>query len=96
MLDLTKLIGFEWNTGNLDKSYQKHHVTPKEAEELFLDENLLLEEDIKHSQQEARFIAIGQTVQIKLLFAVFTVRSKKIRIISVRAANKKERLMYEK
>lgn len=96
MVDFPSIKGFEWDKGNIVKSYGKHGVTTKEAEELFLDENVLFIEDIKHSQKEERFIAIAKTGKEKILFVAFTVRKKKIRIISVRAANKKEKRQYEK
>jgi len=96
MLGLGTIEGFEWDKGNIDKSYLKHGINQKEAEELFLDENVLFVEDIKHSQKEKRFIAIGKTIQEHILFAAFTIRGKKIRIISVRIANQKERRQYEK
>lgn len=96
MIDLSKISGFQWDKGNIDKSYQKHGVTPNEAEEVFLDENILLSKDIKHSQKEQRFEAIGRIVKGNILFLAFTIRDNKIRIISVRTANKKERRRYEK
>ena len=95
MINLSRITGFEWDQGNIDKSYQKHDVTPKEAEESFLDENVFLQEDIKHSEKEERFIAISRTSKNKMLFSIFTIRNKKIRIISTRTANKKERRLYE-
>lgn len=95
-MDLSKVKGFQWDKGNVDKSYQKHGITPNEAEEVFLDENILLLEDIKHSKQEERFEAIGKIVKDKILFLAFTIRKNKIRIISARIANKKERRQYEK
>ncbi|OGM21708.1 hypothetical protein A2714_05435 [Candidatus Woesebacteria bacterium RIFCSPHIGHO2_01_FULL_38_9] len=94
--DLSKIKGFQWDKGNVEKSYLKHGISIKKAEEIFLDVKLLLLEDIKHSQKEERFIAIGETIQNKILFAVFTVRGDKVRIISIRNANKKERIQYEK
>lgn len=95
MIDLNKIEGFEWDEGNVDKSYKKHGITPNEAEEIFLDKDVLLQEDIKHSQEETRLIAIGKTESNKTLFVVFIERENKIRIISARAANKKERRRYE-
>jgi len=96
MADPGKYKEFEWDKGNIDKSYQKHGITPNEAEEIFLDENLLLQKDWKHSQKEERFIVIGKTIKKKLLLAVFTIRNYKIRIISVRVVDNKERRQYEK
>jgi len=95
MLDLRKFKGFEWDKGNIDKSYQKHRITPNEAEEAFVDKDILLLEDIKQSQKELRFEAIGRIIKGDILFLAFTARGDKIRIISVRKANKKERRRYE-
>lgn len=96
MVDLGKIKGFEWDKANIDKSYKKHGITPNQAEEIFLDEDLKIIRDIKHSQKEARFIALGKNFEKKLLFIVFTLRKDKIRIISARPMNKKERRIYEK
>ena len=95
MIDFNKLKGFEWDKGNIYKSYQKHRITPNEAEQVFLDKDLLFLEDIKHSQKELRFEAIGRIIKGDILFLVFTARGDKIRIISARKANKKERRRYE-
>ena len=96
MVKQEDIVEFEWDKGNIDKNYEKHGTSIKEAEEVFLDEDLLQLDDVKHSQTEKRFTAIGNTFQKKLLFATFTIRNGNIRIISVRIANKKERRMYEK
>lgn len=96
MVDLRKIVGFEWDEANIDKSYQKHGITPNEAEEVFVDKNVGIEKDIKHQETEERYIAIGTTLNAKILFVVFTIREGRIRIISARRANKKERRLYEK
>jgi len=96
MLKLDKYKGFDWDKGNIDKSYQKHGITPNEAEEVFLDEKLIILGDIKHSNKEKRYSLIGKTTDKKLLFVVFTLRNRKIRIISARKANKKEKNEYGK
>ncbi len=94
MFDLSKIVGFEWDKWNVDKSYKKHGITPNETEEVFLDERVIVKKDLKH-QQEERFIAIGRT-GVRVLFVVFTIRKDKIRVISGRQANKKERGVYKK
>ncbi len=96
MIDLSKVIGFEWDKGNRDKSHLKHSVSQNEAEQVFVDEKLQVERDIKHQEIEDRFIAIGQNSKKTVLFIIFTMRNDKIRIISARIANKKERRLYEK
>lgn len=95
MLTVDSFTSFKWDKGNLDKSYQKHGITPNEAEEIFLDENAITVRDIRHSQKETRFIIIGKTTEAKTLFVVFTLRKDKVRIISARPANRKERDKYE-
>jgi uncharacterized protein len=96
MLNLDNYTGFQWDKGNINKSYQKHGITPNEAEEPFLDEKVLVLEDVKHSGKEKRYFLIGKTVVGKILFVAFTLRKDKVRIISARKASKKERRIYEK
>ncbi len=91
-----RVVEFEWDKWNLDKSYVKHGVTHKEAEEVFVDEWSFVLPDIKHSQKEERFIIVGKTLEKKDLFVVFVVRGKKIRMISARRMHRKEVLRYEK
>jgi hypothetical protein len=50
--------------------------------------------DVKHSQEEIRWYLLGKTDAERFLFVVFTIRSNKIRIISARDMNKKEREVY--
>lgn len=96
MIDLSSFSGFSWDRGNKDKSYEKHGITTRESEEIFLDEKLQVQPDAKHSQDEKRFIAIGNTSHLRILFVIFTFRDNNVRIISARLANQKERSLYEK
>ena len=92
---LPKIKVFEWGTGNLDKSYEKHEVLPKEAEEVFISEELYVISDLRHSQREKRYIALGKTQESRNLFIIFTLRQQKIRVISARRMHKKEVEKYE-
>jgi uncharacterized DUF497 family protein len=56
---------------------------------------LLLLEDVEHSNNECRCFALRKTDDDLKLFVVFTKRENKIRVISARAMNKKERSYYE-
>src|SRR6266487_3092296 len=97
IVKLPSVLVFEWDTGNEQKNWRKHKVTAEEAEEPFFTDDYLILEDKPHSsEQEERYILLGKTKQEKMLFIVFTVRGKKIRIISARNADKKEVLFYEK
>lgn len=86
--------GFEWDAGNLEKNRLKHGVSPLECEQIFFNQPLVVAEDGKHSQQEERFYALGRTDSDRYLFVVFTVRSRKVRVISARDMNRKERKIY--
>ena len=90
-------IQFEWDKGNIDKNFKKHGVTNEEVEDVFTDNEILVSEDTKHSTKiEKRYRALGKTGQEKKLFISFTIRDKKIRVISARPMSSKERIVYEK
>ena len=95
VFDLSKVVGFEWDKGNLNKNRLKHNVDPKECEELFYNKPLLISSDKAHSQVEERFKALGQTSNGRLILIAFTVRGGLIRVISARDRNKKEREIYQ-
>ena len=88
-------LEFEWDKGNKDKNWQKHQVYFKECEEVFFNKSIKIFYDTKHSQKEKRFTALGITVKYRYLYLVFTIRNNKIRIISARNMNIKERKLYE-
>lgn len=96
MIDLSAITGFDWDEGNSRKN-SKHGVSTAEAEQVFFNAPLLLLADVKHSQQEPRFHALGRTHQDRLLHITFTLRQQNthIRVISARDMHKKERSIYE-
>ena len=89
-------LAFDWDKGNVDKNWEQHKVHFKEAEEIFFNKPLSIYGDIKHSQREERFVALGVTNKRIKLYIVFTIRDGKIRIISARRQSKKERRIYVK
>jgi uncharacterized DUF497 family protein len=97
MIDLRKLLGFDWDDGNIHKSVDKHHVSPGEAEQVFSNEPLLLLHDAAHSEIELRFHAYGRTDAGRHLQISFTLRrdSTFVRVISVRPMSAKERARYD-
>jgi uncharacterized DUF497 family protein len=96
MIDLSAVEGFDWDQGNAQKSLDKHGVSQIEAEQVFVRDPLL-SPDVGHSQNEERFQALGETIEGRRLHVTFTLRSdgRKIRIISARDMNRKERVIYE-
>jgi len=92
---LSNCRGFEWDKGNCDKNWVKHQVAIWECEQIFFNHPLVITEDTKHSTEEERFYALGRTDLKRTLLVVFAVRREKIRIISARDMNRKERRIYE-
>ena len=88
-------LSFDWDDGNINKNFERHHITTNMAEEPFKDKSLLTFPDPSHSAKEDRYNLIGQTHDKDLLFITYTIRKTKIRIISARVADKKERKFYE-
>ena len=88
--------GFQWDEGNILKSWEKHRVSHVECEEVFFNEPVVVKPDMHHSTGENRYYALGKTNAGRFLFVVFTLRQKKIRVISARTMSRKERRAYEK
>ena len=66
-----------------------------EASTLFADALSLTISDPDHSEDEDRWIIIGQSNRGKLLVVVHTEDDGTVRIISAREAEKRERVKYE-
>jgi uncharacterized DUF497 family protein len=86
---LAECSGFLWDAGNSAKIWDRHHFMPTECEELFFNRPLIVGSDEKHSAGEARFYALGQTDGGRLLFVVFTIRGRLMRVISARDMSRK-------
>jgi uncharacterized protein len=97
MINLARIVGFDWDHGNVRKSIDKHSVSQSEAEQVFIDTQLVIDEDIKHSESEVRYQALGKTIDGRRLHITFTLRRNEslIRVISARDMNRKERARYE-
>ena len=87
-------LGFDWDESNVQKNWDRHRVTPEEAEEVFLNLPLIVRKDIRHGRSEKRYYALGCAHSGRLLFAAFMIRSKLIRVISVRPMNRGETEIY--
>jgi len=91
---LKGIRGFEWDEGNSGKNEKKHGITDREAEEIFFNKPLIIGRSPK-GEPEVRYAALGKTCGSRLLAAVFTIRFKRIRVISARPMSRKERKVYE-
>lgn len=98
MIDWNLVTGFNWDEGNSRKNSEKHSVSQSESEQIFFNEPLLVLEDSKHSQDEARYHALGETDDRRRLHITFTLRADGtlLRVISARDMHRKERAIYAK
>jgi uncharacterized DUF497 family protein len=87
-------LTFEWDGTKAKTNVERHNVSFEEAATVFADANSLTIDDPAHSITEKRLITLGLSQGKRLLVVVHTERNNKIRIISARAASKKERLQY--
>ena len=90
-------VEFEWDEGNSDKNWILHQVSREEVEQIFFNWPLVVEDDLLHSETEARFYGLGRTDADRLLFVVYTLRGEppRVRVISVRDMEPYERREYE-
>lgn len=87
--------GFDWEEGNLLKSWDAHRVSASECEQVFFNQPIVTGPDEAHSTAEARHYALGVTDAGRRLFVVFTVRRGKIRVISARDMSRQERKVFD-
>ena len=92
---IPEVLRFEWDDGNSEKRWARHSVRPSECEELFGEQPLLLADDLSHSRREPRFLALGKKRAGRRLLVVFTVRLRRLRVISARDMSRKERSAHE-
>jgi len=91
---LAQIEGFDWGQGNIEKNWDRHKVCFIECEGVFFNRPLVVAEDTGDSKSEGRYYALGGTNDGRPLFVVFTIRNNKIRVISARDMNRKERRVY--
>lgn len=93
------MFGFEWDEHKARLNRLKHGVSFEEAKGVFDDEQGLELFDEVHSDHEERWLRIGKTLSGLILLVAYTWRTKhgstNARIISARAANRKERKAYQ-
>ena len=87
---------FDWDSDKNMININKHGISFKEAATVFSDRNAIEIDDEIHSQQEDRFLIIGQSSKLRLLVVCHCYREKNtvIRIISARKAADEEIELY--
>lgn len=86
---------FEWDLNKETYNLEKHNVSFQEASTVFGDPLSLTFPDPDHSQDETRYITIGESIYRRLLIVSHTDRWQRVRIISARKTTRQERRIYE-
>jgi len=86
---------FEWNRDKAVGNARNHGVTFAEATTVFGDPLAMNKPDPSHSQDEHRFILLGQSDRYRLLVVAYAERPPRTRLISARLASRRERKQYE-
>ncbi len=86
---------FEWDDEKEKANIEKHGIDFSTAALVFGDANRIEKYDEKHSDEEDRYITIGQINGVAIVvMVVYTNRGSAIRIISARLATKREKEAY--
>jgi uncharacterized protein len=88
-------VQFEWDPHKAEANLAKHAISFEEASTVFGDPLALTISDPQHSDDEERFILLGQSYAGRLLVVVHTEREAGIRSIGARIATRRERMSYE-
>lgn len=86
---------FEWDGGKAERNLRVHGVSFEEAGTVFDDPLFLTFADSDHSQEEQRYIIMGESNRGRLLVVAYTTRGQLTRLISAREATRGERRSYE-
>ena len=91
----TLVMNFEWDEAKADANLANHGVSFEEAKTVFDDPLYIDFYDPDHSDDEHRYIIIGESQQRRLLMVSYSERTNSIRLISSREVTPRERRAYE-
>jgi hypothetical protein len=86
---------FEWDAEKASTNLEKHGVSFEEAGSAFADPLSLTVPDPAHSEGENRYVLLGMSAAGRMVVVAHTERQDRIRLISARKANRRERQDYE-
>jgi len=87
--------GFEWDDAKAKRNLRKHGVSFEDAVTVFDDPMAVTRDDPDHLGDERRFLTIGSSRASHLLVVCHSDRPERIRLISARKANRRERRYHE-
>jgi uncharacterized DUF497 family protein len=88
-------VEFEWDSEKAQSNLDKHRLSFDEAATAFGDPLSLTIPDPDHSDDEDRFVLLGQSYAGRMVVVIFTERGERIRLISARLATPREKRAYE-
>ena len=91
-MDSFDLLDFEWHSEKERLIAEKHGIDIEAVKRIFNDPYKIMQYDDIHSGFEDRWQVLGMVDNV--LFAVYTERGLKIRIITAREATPEERRIY--
>ncbi|MCC5658595.1 BrnT family toxin [Nostoc sp. XA010] len=86
---------FEWDENKAAINLLKHKVSFEEAKTVFNDPLYVDFYDPDHSDNEERYLIIGESSRGRLLIMSYTERGNSIRLISAREVTPSERKAYK-
>lgn len=84
---------FDWDENKRASNLEKHGIDFHDAASFFACDLVCFEDD-RQNYGEKRFIAFGKLAG-RLIVTAYTLRNDKIRVLSMRKANARERRLYE-
>lgn len=90
-MDLSQFKGFEWDVGNIAKVQKRLDLA---TVEFAFQGRPYIATDELHSASEKRWLLVNQ-IHERFVFAVFTTRGERIRVVSARYMRKQEAKKYE-
>ena len=88
-------MNFEWDREKAASNLEKHGVSFEEASTAFGDSLSRTILDPDSSDDEERYVLVGQAFSGRLVVVVHTDRDDCVRVISARLASRSERRSYE-
>ena len=86
------MLEFEWYSEKERLIAEKHGLDMETVKKVFDDPLRIIQHDEAHSGLEDRWQTLGKVKEV--LFAVYTERGEKVRIITAREATPEERRVY--
>ena len=65
------MIRFDWDEKKNRANVKKHGVSFEEAQGVFFDESAIIYDDPDHSEDEDRFLIIGRSFKLRVLFVCY-------------------------